>query len=151
MRALNVTLWENLVLVVVLVLGSKGPYYYRILWPDLKTALPRRKIQPRIHLLITCIFAALQATFSRSNMSICVWNLKYEIYNIKKMSISLNNLETHTKTMNNNIDDIIDLGFCKCFRQKIFWKIWQIKCSDMHIILAFFFGPISFSFTFSHN
>ena len=27
LRALNVALWENLVLVVVLVLESKGPYY----------------------------------------------------------------------------------------------------------------------------
>ena len=28
LRALNVVLWENLVLVVVLVLESKGPYYW---------------------------------------------------------------------------------------------------------------------------
>ena len=39
LRALNVVLWENLVLVVVLVLESKGPYYksvYTLVTPRLQ-------------------------------------------------------------------------------------------------------------------
>ena len=39
-----------------------------------KDSIIQKENTTKIHVLITCIFAAMQATFSRSKMSVCVWN-----------------------------------------------------------------------------